>query len=178
MAGINYRFRLTGLALTLNEAFPSLFLPTTRTVGQVMVHQMETKSERLVKNVGKMMIRDMKSATRTWNHKVDFSIKSRISAKSITVSIWTDEPIFNFIEGGTDVRRAIMTRDFMPKTSPGWLGSRKGSGGVSYIGADVAMPGIEARHFYKATAKKHRAYFVSGMREIITEQLRMLGMRK
>lgn len=178
MAGISYRFRMTGMALTLNKAFPALFSPTSRTVGEVMVHQVELRSEKLVKDTGKLIIKDLKAATRTWDWIVDFDVRSRISVKSISINISTSDVIFNFIEGGTDVRRAIMPRGYVSKTLPGWLGSRKGGGAPTYVGSDVAMPGIEARNFYKASIKKNRPQFVAGMQKIIIDELRMLGLKK
>lgn len=178
MAGIYYRFRMTGMDKALNQLWPHVFLPTSRTVGTIMVNRIELRSEGLVKKVGKMMERDLKSATRTWNHKVDFYVKSRISAKSITVSIYSDDVVFGFVEKGTGVRHAVMTRNFVPKTAPGWLGSRKGSGGVAYISPNITRPGIEARNFYKTTASKHRKMFVGEMRKLIHDELRMVGLRK
>lgn len=166
------------MALTLDKAFPSMFLPTSRTVGEVMVHQVELRSEKLVKDTGKLIIKDLKAATRTWNWTVDFDVSSRISAKSISIKISTGDVIFNFIEGGTEVRRAIMPRGYVSKTLPGWLGSRKGGGNPVYIGDDVTMPGIEARRFYKASIAKNRPQFVAGMQKIIKDELRMLGLKK
>lgn len=178
MAGISYRFRMTGMALTLSEAFPTMFLPTSRTIGEVMTHQIELRSEKLVKDTGKLIIKDLKSATRTWNWIVSFDVRSRISTKSISINISTDDVIFNYVEGGTSVRRAIMPRGYQSKTLPGWLGSRKGGGEPAYVGPDVTMPGIEARRFYKTSIAKNRPQFVAGMQKIIKDELRMLGLRK
>lgn len=169
---------MTGMALTLDKAFPGVFLPTSRTVGEVMLHQVDLRSEKLVKKTGQLIIKDLKAATRTWSWTVEFDVKSRISVKSISITISTDDVIFNFIEGGTEVRHAVMPRGYISKTLPGWLGSRKGGGDPVYVGMDVDMPGIKARRFYKATIDKNRPQFVAGMQQIIRDELRMLGLKK
>jgi len=88
-----------------------------------------------------------KKTTHTWNNQPQFDIDVQKSAYSYATEIGTNDKIYKFIELGTRVRRALMTPDFRAKTKPGWLGSRKGKGGVAFISKKLALPGIVARNF-------------------------------
>ena len=56
-----------------------------------------------------------------------------------------DGLIWFFLNDGTDIRYAVMTADFVPKTTPGTLTTVRGSGGLSHFDFNNPRPGIEAR---------------------------------
>ena len=60
--------------------------------------------------------------------------------------LWLDE--------GTKVRYAVMTPGFVPKTRSGQLNSWKGKGKMLFVNKKRPRPGIKARKFTKALAKK------------------------
>lgn len=168
MAGIYYRFRVTGA--DKYKAGSKKFLQA-----------LEKAATALVKETGEKMIRDdMGSAIATWEHKgsIHFSTSLRLSAKSITVSISTDDPVFNYVEGGTDVRHAAMSWDFVPKTTPGSLRSARGNGRLLFVSKKINLPGLDARNFYELSAKKQRPAFIAKMRYIYIQQLIAFGLRR
>jgi hypothetical protein len=63
--------------------------------------------------------------------------------------VGTDDIVFHYLNEGTSVRKATMTSDFTPKTQPGRLLSRGGSGGKSFVSNDPRHwhPGIQPREW-------------------------------
>lgn len=95
---------------------------------------------------------DFLVTTVTWNHKPDFKITHAAGQMEWTIS--TDDKIYGYLDQGTKVRRALMSKDFRPKSRSGWIGSNKGRGGVVFISKRIARPGIKARKFAKTIKKK------------------------
>lgn len=167
MAGIYYRFQLVGSKDPIAKS-------------KAFLRDLEAAAKAHVVNTANLMItQDMASAIDTWKHKssIQFEKRMRLSSASITVSISTNDAVFNYIEGGTDVRYATMTKDFRPKTHPGSLNSEKGRGGVNYIDKRIPRPGVEAREFYRVSAEKRRAVFIARMRKIYIKALKDFGLR-
>ena len=67
--------------------------------------------------------------------------------------ITPDHKEIKFVDFGTKVRRALMSRDFIAKTSPSRLASRRGRGGVVFISKKLRLPGIKARKFSEKIQK-------------------------
>lgn len=109
--------------------------------------------------------------TQTWNHKPVFAIdKSKLKRR-----ITTGDDVFRYIDKGTAVRRAVMTPGFRPKTIPGQIRSRMGSGGVAYISKKVVKPGIEARRFSEEILKKWTKEFPKLLQQaVIVEVNKMM----
>lgn len=169
MAGIYYRFQVVGSKDPIAKS-------------KAFLHNLEAAAKaHVVETANLMVTQDMASAIDTWKHKssIHFDAKMRLSKSSITVSIFTDDAVFNYIEGGTEVRYATMTREprFVAKTSPGSLSSIRGAGGLHYVDKRVPRPGIEAREFYRVSVEKRRAAFISKMRQIYIKALRDFGLR-
>lgn len=93
---------------------------------------------------------DFEATVETWKEKPEFRIEARPFYRLIS----TDNEIYGYVNHGTRVRRAVMTRDFFPKTRHRALRSNKGKGGVVFIGKKINQPGIEAREFDKAVKEK------------------------
>jgi hypothetical protein len=74
---------------------------------------------------------------------------------TLSFYIYTDSDIYRFVDGGTEVRFALMSKDWESKTSPGKLSPVLGAGNVElygdgYIkvfGQDNPRPGITPRMF-------------------------------
>lgn len=87
---------------------------------------------------------DFGVTVQTWNTvHPDFVIQERVGYRLI----YTDNLIYKFVSGGTKVRYATMTPDFIAKTSPRVIGSGAGRGGVMFISKKHPRPGIKAREF-------------------------------
>ncbi len=87
---------------------------------------------------------------KTWKHAVNF----KIGKKKYSREIYTNDPPYFFVSGGTSVRYATMTPGFRAKSSPQMIRSRAGRGGVMYINKNRPRPGIVARQFPKTINQK------------------------
>ena len=67
--------------------------------------------------------------------------------------------IWVFLDQGTDIRYAVMTPDFIPKTTPNTLVTTIGAGGLSHFDFDNPRPGIEPRLWTELLAKVHGKMF-------------------
>lgn len=126
----------------------------------------------------KLMLDDLNGLTSTWNHAVDFKVRRNYKDANPRVRVWTDDHIFLILNTGTLVRYATMTRNFIPKTTPGSLTSGQGQGGVSYVDRNVPRPGIEAREFDKTLREKHEKNFKKDIKAAVREGLRVARTRR
>lgn len=120
---------------------------------------------------GREIRRELRKTVTTWDHKVNFEMD--VSLKRVTgsgyVKVWTDDEIYNYVDGGTSphtmgpilpVRKKalrIPTGGTRPKTRPGKLASYKGGArGPHVIRRSTKRymhPGGKARDF-TGTIKK------------------------
>ncbi len=98
-------------------------------------------------DLGKFAVKQLSDLTSAWRHTVEFEVETEGRKGDITLLVSTDDEIFKFLDKGTRVRRAIMSPDFVPKTTVGSLQSKRGRGGVVFISKKVNRPGIKARKF-------------------------------
>ncbi len=102
---------------------------------------------------------DLEKTTATWDHDIKFEKKVTQRTKKIEIDIFTWSDIYRFVNDGTSVRFATMSKDFVPKTKPGVLRSSAGQGGVQYVSKQNPRPGIKARNFTKTIAAKYEKQF-------------------
>ena len=86
----------------------------------------------------------------TW--KTDYPVVVNADTAKGTAEVSVIGRIPFFLNGGTSVRYATMTPDFVPKTSPNVLRSGPGAGGLAFVSKNVPNPGIEAREFDQSVA--------------------------
>lgn len=125
---------------------------------------------RINQATAKAMKRSFQQTTRTWQHDVAFHQMTEMEPDP-TVLVYTTDAIYGYVSGGTRVRRALMSRDFSPKTRPGVLDSRPGSGGVVFISRKLARPGIQARRFPEQVEKKHAKTYQRDVERAISRAL-------
>lgn len=82
-----------------------------------------------------------RKTTRTWSSQPSWTAKRTRNGWTIYVST----KIFKYLDEGTAVRYATMTKDFKPKTRTGVFYSYAGAGKVAYVSKAVPRPGIRAR---------------------------------
>lgn len=99
----------------------------------------------------------------TWNDKPEFAILKDIGIRTIV----TYHKVYFFLNYGTRVRYVTMTRNFRPKSRAGYIGANKGSGSVLYLSKRRPRPGIKAREWDKAIAKKWDKEFPTQMQRAI-----------
>lgn len=111
---------------------------------------------------------DLQVTVQTWKEKPTFKIE--VTGED-SREISTDNLIYKFVSGGTKVRYATMTGDFIAKTRPGWIGSGAGRGGRAFVNKKKPMPGIKARHFPKVIIKKWKPRLPGLMRRMIAAEM-------
>lgn len=123
---------------------------------------LQLKAKRLSKvaadtaqDIGNRAFLDYIRTVSTWNERPKFTKETQVRGDTVTVLVGTDDKIYKFVDKGTRVRYATMTADFLAKTRPGVLGSRRGQGGVLFISKKHPRPGIVARRFTETIQERY-----------------------
>jgi len=133
--------------------------------------------------------KDFAKTTRTWSEKPEFTREVKIgvaaggrlakqvtgSATGVSVEVSTDSDIYRFVDEGTKVRYATMTPNFLAKTRPNVIGSRRGRGGVLFVNKKKPRPGIKARNFSKLIQKKWQPRFRKEMQAALDKAAKESG---
>jgi len=103
---------------------------------------------------GEVMI-DRTTATWDTNLRAKAETKGRGGDYVTTLKLSPEKAaeIWHYLDEGTDVRYALMTPDFSPKTRPGALDAVAGTGGVIIVDLEHPRDGIKARGWSKLIAK-------------------------
>lgn len=125
-------------------------LPQRKINARQATRQLVRGMQHVTRNIG----RDFDATVATWDNKPTFWAKTTVTEKEIISHVSTADLIYKFITGGTKVRYATMTKDFVAKTVPGVIGSRAGAGGLLYVSVHNPHPGIEGRNFDIVIAEK------------------------
>lgn len=104
--------------------------------------------------------------TRTWKTETRFYVRKAYHGYGVEVS---PQYPFDWVNKGTRVRRAIMSKDWRSKTKPGVIASYGGSGRVVFISRKVSMPGIQARNFTDIIMRRVQARAVNKMRQALSD---------
>lgn len=115
--------------------------------------------------------RMFKQATSTWNNPPTFSRRTEDTGDTISSILSTKSVPFAYVELGTKVRYMHMSRDFTPKSTPGSLRARTGSGRA--VGLGFPRPGIQARGFRNVIAKKREGILAAKIAAIIIRHTRV-----
>lgn len=107
-----------------------------------------------------------KETTKTWEHSVRFEVKKSFPRLGGVISfrVYTDDPIWNFLDQGTALRFVRLSEDWESKTKPWSFHSGPGAGEV--IGSGVE-PGISARHWSDKAKKDIEGDFSSDVEDAI-----------
>ena len=106
------------------------------------------------KEMGNNILQDYQTTTRTWDHTVHWRQVTSTSSDEVSRKVWTTDDIYRYVHDGTDIRFAVLSSDFIPKTIPAYLGSFPGRGGVIRFDFQNPRPGIIARNFTDTIVKK------------------------
>lgn len=113
---------------------------------------------------------DFDKTVRTWRTKPTFKEEVRVGALArgkgpgVSLSVTTDSDIYKFVDEGTRVRYATMSKDFRAKTKPNVIGSGGGRGKLLFVNKRRPRPGIKARNFSKLIKQKWQGKFRADMR--------------
>lgn len=86
-------------------------------------------------------LRLYRKTVQTWNFPPQFSAIRRTEGYTIMVS----DIRYRYLDSGTKVRYATMTKGFVPKTKVGVMYSYQGAGRLAYVNKRKPRPGIQAR---------------------------------
>lgn len=111
--------------------------------------------------------------TQTWRNKPKFLIEiiNQNERAIYTKSTVKGKPIFKFVSGGTRVRYATMSRDWVSKTQPNVLGSGPGAGRMLYVSKKHPHPGIKPRNFPHIIIQKWQPRLANLFIRMITDEL-------
>jgi len=141
-----------------------------------MAKGMKTAQDKLKKEYQK--------TTRTWEHKVAFQAEQKTSATQMSVSVWTEDEIYGYVDKGTrphaifagiysgkSTKRVLaFPGTFTAKTVPGVIDSRRGgSGGGTVLRPYVQHPGTEARNFSEIIERDFADLFALIMGEALSK---------
>ena len=128
---------------------------------------------------------DFEATVDSWDTPVDFESNIRFAGGDATLEVFTDNPIYSYLNDGTSIRWAVMNNPFEPKTSKGVIGSGPGARTYNKAGEYTAIrgrqamlkrgipprPGIEAREFTIAISNKNFATFVNTINDAVRRGL-------
>jgi hypothetical protein len=119
--------------------------------------------EKAVTWEGEAIRKEYEKTTRTWHHKPVFEVLPEVSNTEVSVLVGTDDKIYLFLDEGTKVRYATLSRDWQSKTTPGIIGSGPGRGRVLFVSKKRPRPGIKARRFTPTIQSRRKRPFQQAM---------------
>jgi hypothetical protein len=107
------------------------------------------------KEIEKQALEDFKRTTATWTNKPKFSVKvdQGSGVGGIRIQVATDDAAYGYVDKGTKVRYATMSKDWVSKTEPNVIQAFPGKGKKLFVNKKYPRPGIKARNFSKIIAK-------------------------
>lgn len=139
------------------------------------------------KSLAKDITKDFDKTVSTWTHKPKFSVLVQSTAQQIEAHFSYQDSEgggkrYTYLDEGTRVRYALMSRDWISKTKPSigsgagvHLSSGAGRGHVVVIRRDRPRPGIKARGWTKAIAEKWKRSIKSDMEKHLSKAVRESG---
>jgi hypothetical protein len=123
--------------------------------GKLNIKKITNEIRKALKEEAKDIKKMYDMAVRTWEEKPKFQTNI-VEGPNPSVQVFTDDPVFTYIDLGTKKRWALMSGDWKSKTTSGMIGSSRGRGRAVLVGKKAfqkrrmrARPGIKARHFTK-----------------------------
>lgn len=130
---------------------------------------------------------DFEKTTNTWKDRPVFEVQVKVgraavgdlkttqATAGVLLEVFTTDEIYGYLDEGTKVRYATMSKDFLAKTRPGVIGSRAGRGRMLFVNKRRPRPGIKARKFTETIAKKWQPEFRTQMQQALEEGARASG---
>lgn len=123
-----------------------------------------------LRKTGKALDKRLSETTKTWEgEKPKFQTAIHLTTKEAWLQPMASGPAkgiakWRWLDEGTRVRYAIMSRDWQSKTTPGFVGSGPGRGRRVFVDVDNPQPGIKPRRWSKIVLKEFRREFSAAMR--------------
>lgn len=123
-----------------------------------------------------------KRTTATWQRPPKWEKQISLEGGKAMARVFTDSDVYRFIDEGTRLRWALMSRDWQSKTRVWNLDSGPGRGHVVLAGRRAfarhglaPRPGIAARHFSRTIRRMLEKEFAPDMQEAINRGLEKAG---
>lgn len=113
------------------------------------------------------------NTTKTWQNKPTFTAAP--TARGWQVEIDPAFP-YQWVNKGTRVRYATMSKDWKSKTKPGVLASFNGKGRLLFVSRKHPRPGIQARNFQDIIMKRMQARAANKVRQSLNQASYGAGM--
>jgi len=137
-----------------------------------------------MRKMGTPIRRDFARTTETWKHKPKFEQSVSLKPPGPTLTVWTDNEIYGYVNDGTRphvIRRKnapmlAFKTSFYPKTFPGVIGSVAGGSFPPWAFAkEVHHPGTEPRRFAETLKTKWQPIFFTRMTAAIKQATKASG---
>jgi len=128
-----------------------------------------------MRKVGGKMKRDFQRTTQTWEgEKPTFDSAIGISKEGPLLVVGPSGSTLGalkwmWLDQGTRIRYATMSRDWKSKTKPGRIGANKGQGRKLYVNRQQPRSGIEARNWIGILSKKWETKFSEEMQKALNK---------
>lgn len=106
------------------------------------------------------------ATTATWVNQPTFTAQQ--TARGWAVKVDPAYP-FGWVDRGTRVRRAVMSRDWVSKTNPNIFASYAGRGRVVFISRKIKRPGIVARNITDRATRRVQPMAANHVRAALNE---------
>lgn len=123
---------------------------------------------------------DFEVTTQDWEVPVEFYSRVRYAGGDASVESGTNNPIWKFLNYGTQERWAIMPKGFVPLSTVGQISSTPPGGKPVRRGRKqmpVAQTGITAREWTKVIAEKHQPELTREVGRVLSNLLVAQGLK-
>ena len=153
--------------------------PAVLKIGKVRLEVLNT-----MRKMGTQVRRDFAKTTDTWKNKPRFEQSVSLKAPGPTLTVWTDNLIYFFLNDGTkehpiSAKNApvlAFKTSFFPKTFPGVIGSVRGGSFAPWGHAkEVIHPGTEPREWAETIKDKWQPKFTVAMDAAIKKAVKAYG---
>lgn len=136
--------------------------------------------------IGDGIKKDFERTTKTWKHKVKFTIVKAIPTNlgRVEILVGSDDPIYRYVNEGTQAHvilpknatRLRFPSTYTAKTVPGVIDARQGGpSGNDVFSKGVIHPGTKARNFDDAIAKNWQKRMKRRMEEAMRRAVQVSG---
>ena len=126
---------------------------------QAIVPKGAFQSRALVAEIEKALHEEVKELDRlykltymTWDNKPSMHKEVKVGSREAYAEVSTDDKKMLWLDDGTRIRHALMSRDWVSKTKPNRLKSGRGRGRRVAVSRQIQKPGIKPRNWSKIIA--------------------------
>jgi len=123
--------------------------------------------------------KSFQSSVSTWAHKPVFERelehKGGGNSYDIIGTVSTEDEVYGYLNNGTSVRWATMTKGFQAKTKVGRIKAGTGSGGLAYVSKKVKRPGIKARKWDELIANGKKRNVELALNRAVAQAIKASG---